>query len=191
MNKEEFIKKYENKAVHCDTKEKANEFLELADSFRFRWHGGDSLVFNNRWADEKENTCYECKNGDCVYSSIDYYKTTNYEIIEYGLENNKLTIEYTDKEDLQNKINLELEKLNRPQFTEDEKAILRNLPKEYNWIARDANNKLYFYKNKPHKTSKNWYSRSIQVDLPIFKHIFQSIKFEDKEPCEFRKFLDE
>lgn len=46
MNREEFDKLYLGKAVHCDTEEKANEFLALADSVEYKWIWGESLIKN-------------------------------------------------------------------------------------------------------------------------------------------------
>ena len=74
-------------------------------------------------------------------------------------------------------------------FTEDEKVILRNLPKGYNWIARDGNKDLYIYITKPCKIEDIWdYDESL-YELDLFKHLFQTIQWEDAEPCEFRKFI--
>jgi len=160
MTKEEFIKKYEGKAVHCDTEEKANEFLKLADSLGFKWNGGNSLIEYNNWDWYKSTTCY--------------------------------ILGFSGKEDLRNKINAELEKLNGPQFTEDEKVILRNIPKGYDWIARDGDGDICIYKAISDKNNCFWsYFHQDSLCLTVFNHLFQSIKFEDKEPCEFRKFLDE
>ena len=78
-------------------------------------------------------------------------------------------------------------------FTEDEKVILRNLPKEYNWIARDGNKDLYIYTGKPEKDKEKYY---FNVDIIYglrsineFKHLFQTIQWDDFEPCEFKKFI--
>lgn len=74
-------------------------------------------------------------------------------------------------------------------FTEDEKVILRNLPKEFKWIARDGNKDLYIYITKPCKIEDIWdYDESL-YELDLFKHLFQTIQWEDAEPCEFRKFI--
>ena len=77
-------------------------------------------------------------------------------------------------------------------FTEDEKVILRNLPKEYNWIARDKiSDYLYIYADKPHisENCEDWYSNGYQDRLNIYNHLFQTIQWDDFEPCEFKKFI--
>ena len=73
-------------------------------------------------------------------------------------------------------------------FTEDEKVILRNLPEEYKYIARDMNDELYVYIEKPIKNNTNWFVFG-SFWLPIFEHIFQCIQWTDTEPCEFRKYI--
>ncbi len=78
-------------------------------------------------------------------------------------------------------VNLDLELVPQWKFTEDEKAILRNLPKEYKWIARDKDGDVLVYDNEPTKRNTYW--------LRIFNHLFQSIQWSDKEPCEFRKYI--
>lgn len=78
-------------------------------------------------------------------------------------------------------------------FTEDEKVILRNLPDEFQWITRDESGWLYMFGIKPIKGEHQWWhkskSRRDAKNLNILKHLFQSIKWTDDEPCEFRKYL--
>lgn len=75
-------------------------------------------------------------------------------------------------------------------FTEDEKVILRNLPEEYKWIARDRDGDLMVYEVKPEKRSICWGGRMTDFEMfCVFNYLFQSIKWEDEEPCEFRKYI--
>ena len=67
-----------------------------------------------------------------------------------------------------------------PKLNEDEKAILRNVPKHYKWIARDIDGCLYVYASKPKKGITMWESDGLPM-IP-FVHLFQFIKWEDKEP---------
>ena len=76
-----------------------------------------------------------------------------------------------------------------PKFTEDEKAILRNVPKHYKWIARDLNGHLYIYVSKPKKGLTIWVNTGLLM-LP-FDHLFQFIKWEDKEPYSIEELLGE
>lgn len=76
------------------------------------------------------------------------------------------------------------------QFTDDEKVILRNLPEEYKWIARDENGCLSVCDTAPIKLNYHEWGDSLQVrNLKAFEHLFQSIQWADETPCEFRKFI--
>ena len=79
----------------------------------------------------------------------------------------------------------------RWEFTGDEEAILKNLPAEYRWIARDKDdNGLYIYTSEPTRASQHWvYDTGEMKYIDIFNHLFQSIQWSDDEPCEFRKYL--
>ena len=77
-------------------------------------------------------------------------------------------------------------------LTDDEKVILRNLPEQYKWIVRDAyTDKLTVFEHLPSKYTEVsvWRFGGISYSLSPFKKLFQSIQWEDEEPCEFRKYL--
>lgn len=69
MNREEFDKLYLNKVVHCDTKEKANEFLALAD-----------------WETSEEKTCYRITKDGMFFAYTSHYDQYGYQIVEYQLQ---------------------------------------------------------------------------------------------------------
>ena len=76
----------------------------------------------------------------------------------------------------------------KKQFTDDELCILRNIDKEFKWIARDEyRDVLYMYKEKPEKTKDgNWYGDN-WCRIGIYNHLFNSIQWEDEEPV----FIDD
>jgi hypothetical protein len=76
----------------------------------------------------------------------------------------------------------------KPILTEDEKTILRNLPRKYKWIARDSSGALFVYGNKPEKGSNVWTGDCLGY-FNSFKHLFQFIKWEDKEPYNIEELL--
>lgn len=87
-------------------------------------------------------------------------------------------------------INYDLKPKPQWEFTEDEKVILRNLPEEYQWIARDITNNLFVYDIKPYKSINYWSSPGgYTSSIVLFNDIFQYIQWLDEEPCEFRKYL--
>ena len=84
MTKQEFESLYGNNvAIHCDTEEKANEFLALADSVGYKWFTEHSLKDMNFWKAYEEKTCYELTKKGFVYANVEFF---NYEFIKYKLE---------------------------------------------------------------------------------------------------------
>ena len=83
MTREEFDKLYLGKVVHCDTEEKANEFLALADSFGYKWVDGSSLVGDNPWKIHNKETCYRVQKRGLAYSCTIHYGQHGHQIIEY------------------------------------------------------------------------------------------------------------
>lgn len=84
MTREEFDKLYLDKVVHCDTEEKANKFLALADSVGYKWAHGFSLVRDNRWKLYNKETCYRVQKQGLLYATIRHYISHGgYRIIKY------------------------------------------------------------------------------------------------------------
>ena len=81
------------------------------------------------------------------------------------------------------------ERKENPKLNEDEKAILRNLPKQYEWIARDKNGSIYLYINKPVKRFFGFDAFGT-IKLP-FDQLFQFIQWEDEEPYSIEDLLEE
>ena len=79
------------------------------------------------------------------------------------------------------------ERKDEPKLTEDEKVILRNLPKEYKWIVRDHIGSLWIFENKPNSNIFGWFYSTAST-LP-FPNLFKFIKYEDKEPYSIEKLL--
>lgn len=72
-------------------------------------------------------------------------------------------------------------------ISEDEKAILRNVPKHYKWIARDLSGMVYIFIERPEKGQAIWYGCG-QPMIPFY-HLFQFIKWEDEEPYSIEELL--
>ena len=131
---------------------------------------------------------YHCKNSD-KFLNLDYDGflwirnfDENLNIIDCdnGLDIMKVYKDYTCKE-------LLWERKDEPKLTEDEKAILRNLPKEYKWIARDLSGMVYIFIERPEKGQAIWYGCG-QPMIPFY-HLFQFIKWEDDEPYSIEELL--
>lgn len=78
-------------------------------------------------------------------------------------------------------------------LTEDEKVILKNINKDYKWIARDVDGVLYVYTDKPIKGDTCWglYLYAYASPLHVYKHLFTCIKWEDEEPYLIKDLLKE
>lgn len=77
-------------------------------------------------------------------------------------------------------------------LTDDEKTILRNVPKEFNYIARDGDDTLGIYVIKPLKNDYEWRIGGINTYkyMGVFQHLFSCIKWSDDEPFNFREYLN-
>ena len=69
-----------------------------------------------------------------------------------------------------------------PTITADEKIILRNVDSKYKYIARDEDETLCIYINKPAKSKDYWLASSSPESLNSFRHLFKMVKWEDEEP---------
>lgn len=72
-------------------------------------------------------------------------------------------------------------------FTDDELGILRSIPKDLEYLARDKNGELCLYSDKPEKCSVYWCGFITEINIRIFNHLFKSICWEDEEPL----FIDD
>ena len=116
--------------------------------------------------------------GDGYYYFESLYFNTNYKNSDIVIM--KVYNDYTCKE-------LLWERKEKPKLTEDEKVILRNLPKEYKWIARDLSGMVYIFIERPEKGQAIWYGCG-QPMIPFY-HLFQFIQWEDEEPYSIEELL--
>lgn len=78
-------------------------------------------------------------------------------------------------------------------LSEAERVILENLDKKYEWIARDSDNEICVYEEKPRKTDADNWDTTISLEyesLSAFNHLFQFVKWEDKEPYNIKELLE-
>jgi len=87
MIKQQFDASYLGKAVHCKTKELADEFLKLADSVGYTWPGGNRIFANDkdyRYEKYSHKTCFVVYNAGCImFGPKEFYEQHGYEIIEF------------------------------------------------------------------------------------------------------------
>ena len=122
---------------------------------------------------------YFIENGYLYYIDIDSIKKKSYLIIN----------------DIAGENIIKLPK--KKQFTDDELCILRNIDKEYKWIAKDRDGDLWIYTNKPKKEYDRYWKdcssfKSLSFEpLDIFKNsLFTEIEWEDEEPICIDDYVD-
>lgn len=102
-------------------------------------------------------------------------------------------IQYYDccfKNLLANEGNLKLVWERKPELSEAERVILKSLNREYKWICRDLEGFLYIgYGSKPYQLPKYGWAGGALYEFP-FKHLFQMVKWEDKEPTLIADLLE-
>lgn len=72
-----------------------------------------------------------------------------------------------------------------PEVTDDDKAILRNIPKEYKWIGCDKGGEIWVYESKPSKGECAWHSggkAGMLLNKNVLPSLFQWCTWEDEEP---------
>ena len=67
--------------MHCNTEEKASDFLKFLDKNGMKWCDGDSYNAGNFWDIHRENTCYNFNEG--VYVNYESCLRDNVKILEF------------------------------------------------------------------------------------------------------------
>lgn len=88
-------------AVHCDTEEKAKDFLKECKNRNINWLTGRDVTKRNYWEEYKEDTCYCCFDGDSKlgYGGCEFCISEGKEIIKWEVKEMK---ELTFKEVIAN-----------------------------------------------------------------------------------------
>lgn len=73
-------------------------------------------------------------------------------------------------------------------LSEAERIILKNIDKEYKWIARDVDNRLFIFKEKPKTNGVRWYHEKYK-EITFFNHRFLFVKCGDAEPYNIEELL--
>ena len=138
---------------------------------------------------------------------IDLCKLFNVEEGEEFKVNGKDTIYFITDNILQYKINsyhskvsnlkvneiVKITKLpKKKQFSQDELCILRNIDKEYKWIARDEEDGgICIFVEKPLRKKHIWdlERSSHYMFFSCYNHLFNSIKWEDEEPIRIDEYV--
>lgn len=81
---------------------------------------------------------------------------------------------------------------NTKKWTEEEKLIAKYCKLcGYEWIARDKDEELWMFKNKPHKTPIHWTCLKYAIEIDVTLETVPHISWEDKEPTNVNDILTE
>lgn len=156
--------------IHCDTREKASKLLSEFDKLGKYWFVGDSYLVKDYWSCYEDKTCYT---NDGCYCGVFSAEKNSFKVYEF--------------EDIVFPIEQEKPKWT---FTEDEKVVLRMVDERFKWIARNKFGGIELFRYKPYKYGEMWMNEFVTFDdLTVLKKFFKTIKWEDDEPCEFRKYI--
>lgn len=86
---------------------------------------------------------------------------------------------------------LEEEYVEPVELTDVERVILQNIDKRYKYIARDKDGETRFFINKPQKRVGDFWDVGDEFIRIKFYNLFNFIKWEDEEPYEITKLLEE
>ena len=164
----EFWESKQELAIHCNTEEKAKTLLSAFDKMGKKWATGEAYLTYSNWHDCGSDTVYY---NDSTYGCLEFVDTDNVRVYEFEEVDLTIQKEY--------------------QFTEDEKAILKSLSKEWKWIARDMSGALWLCKNEPKREKYIWHSGFGNLNFTAFNHLFQSIQWKDEKPVEIAKVIGE
>lgn len=87
FNWEEFKKG--NIAVHCDTEEKAKDFLKKCDKNDIKWETGEYTHESTEWNEHKKETSYSHYIKGVVIARLGLNKALGYKIIEWEIDTMK------------------------------------------------------------------------------------------------------
>jgi hypothetical protein len=116
---------------------------------------------------------------------FDKYKGSRYKVINGRLKFLTDKGWFNSSFEFNEAIGCEVIKLpKKKEFTDDELCILRNVDKEYKWVARDEGGNVCIFIEKPLKKETIWdfVSGTDYIEFHCYNHLFQSIKWEDEEP---------
>lgn len=73
-------------AVHCDTEEKADDFLKECEKRNIKWIGGDNATHHNHYSVNFGLTCYCGKKGVLTYSDKVYFIQEGITIVKWEVK---------------------------------------------------------------------------------------------------------
>lgn len=152
-------------AIHCDTEEKANEFLKKLDTVGVIWGNGSRAIDCNEHNAYAEDTCYDMENGKdwLSYGSQQFYLSDRMMMIyKYKLDSEVTEFKVGDKVKVENVNHMEISLNSDMKEMLDEVFTIKSITdkgnytvEENRWIWGRSNLQLIDNKTSSH-TLKVW-----------------------------------
>lgn len=70
--------------VHCNTKEKSDEFMQLCDKAKIKWRHGDKASQYDAWSKiYRKDTCYGISEKNIFCGSVTYFTEQEFLIVDF------------------------------------------------------------------------------------------------------------
>ena len=89
INLEDFVKR--DIAIHCDTREKAEDLFNFLHEKGLNWVSGSVLITHTNYKNYEKYTCYDYDEG-INYTSMDWYKNHEFQIYEWEILNEETSM---------------------------------------------------------------------------------------------------
>lgn len=161
-------------AVHCDTEEKADDFLKECEKRNIKWIGGDNATHHNHYSVNFGLTCYCGKKGVLTYSDKVYFIQKGTTIVKWEVKEVK---ERTFKEVIAN--------IKEGEVWESEEKIIRKISGAIVIGFKDKENidsEMEFLDNVKYKLQRKEYTFE-----EAFKAYEEGKEIESCEGCKFKR----
>lgn len=163
-------------AVHCDTEEKANDFLKECNKQGITWTDGDKTTEINCWFWYEKDTSYACRDGKSklTFEFLKHYKDKGLEIIKWEIDKMK---ELTFKEVIAN--------IKEGEVWESEEKIIQKISCAIVIGLKDKENigsEMGFLDNVKYKLQRKEYTFQ-----EAFKAYEEGKEIESCEGCKFKR----
>ena len=131
INLEDFVKR--DIAIHCDTREKAEDLFNFLHEKGLNWVSGSVLITHTNYKNYEKYTCYDYSKG-INYTSMDWYKNHEFQIYEWEIfdeETNIISFDEIERSKFKKKIYISHSYSGLEENKRDIEEKVKRLVKEY------------------------------------------------------------
>ena len=131
INLEDFVKR--DIAIHCDTREKAEDLFNFLHEKGLNWVSGSVLITHTNYKNYEKYTCYDYDEG-INYTSMDWYKNHEFQIYEWEIfdeETNIISFDEIERSKFKKKIYISHSYSGLERNKRDIEDKVKRLVKEY------------------------------------------------------------